>query len=255
VDTLVIAHRGSSASHPEHTEAAYLAAIDEGADGLECDVRLTRDGHLVCIHDRKVDRTSNGRGLVSNQTLEQLSELDYSRSREDTEPEGDAEPAALLTLDQLLQLATETKTKLFVETKHPVRFGALVEAKLTERLDHYGLTTPSSKEDSLVTVMSFSITALRRTRQLIPHIPTVFLTAPRPPRRDGNLPDFADIAGPGISWLRTDPGYAERVKARGHATYCWTVDDPADVRLCVQAGVRYLATNTPAAARRMLDER
>lgn len=250
VDTAVIAHRGASAEHAEHTLGAYLAAVDEGADGLECDVRLTRDGHLVCIHDRRIDRTSTGRGVVSNRTLEELSELDYASWRTDLEPASEK----LLTFEALLQLASDTKTKLFVETKHPVRFGALVEAKLVQRLNHYGLAHPVSKEDSLITVMSFSVTALRRVRQLAPDLPTVFLTAPRP-RRDGTLPDFADIVGPGISWLRTDPGYVERAKANGHHTYCWTVDDPADMRLCQRARVRYLATNTPAAARRVLSER
>ncbi len=57
----VVAHRGASADRPEHTLAAYELALQEGADGVECDVRLTRDGHLVCVHDRRVDRTSTGR--------------------------------------------------------------------------------------------------------------------------------------------------------------------------------------------------
>ena len=65
----VVAHRGASGERPEHTLAAYELALQEGADGVECDVRLTRDGHLVCVHDRKVDRTSNGSGLVSEMTL------------------------------------------------------------------------------------------------------------------------------------------------------------------------------------------
>ena len=56
----VVAHRGSSDAVPEHTLHAYTRAIDEGADALECDVRLTRDGHLVCVHDRRIDRTSTG---------------------------------------------------------------------------------------------------------------------------------------------------------------------------------------------------
>ena len=73
----VVAHRGASAERPEHTLAAYELALKEGADGVECDVRLTRDGHLVCVHDRRVDRTSNGTGLVSEMTLAQLRELDY----------------------------------------------------------------------------------------------------------------------------------------------------------------------------------
>ena len=74
---LVFAHRGSSAALPEHTLAAYLRALDEGADGLECDVRLTRDGHLVCVHDRRLERTSNGRGRVSARTLAELDALDF----------------------------------------------------------------------------------------------------------------------------------------------------------------------------------
>ncbi|MCB0902106.1 MAG: glycerophosphodiester phosphodiesterase, partial [Actinobacteria bacterium] len=69
---LVVAHRGSSKVHPEHTFAGYEQAIAEGADLLECDVRLTADGHLVCVHDRRIDRTSDGRGVVSAKTLDQL---------------------------------------------------------------------------------------------------------------------------------------------------------------------------------------
>ena len=73
----VVAHRGASADRPEHTMAAYELALHEGADGVECDVRLTQDGHLVCVHDRRVDRTSTGTGLVSEMTLAQLRALDY----------------------------------------------------------------------------------------------------------------------------------------------------------------------------------
>src|SRR5437667_418097 len=65
------------AAGPEHTEDAYLRAIREGADGLECDVRLTSDGHLVCVHDRRLERTSNGRGVVSEHSLAELGTLDF----------------------------------------------------------------------------------------------------------------------------------------------------------------------------------
>jgi glycerophosphoryl diester phosphodiesterase len=76
-DPLVFAHRGSSEALPEHTLGAYLRAAGEGADGLECDVRLTSDGHLVCLHDRRLERTSNGRGVVSEHTLAELNQLDF----------------------------------------------------------------------------------------------------------------------------------------------------------------------------------
>src|SRR3954454_15694137 len=72
----VVAHRGSSAAMAEHTLGAYVKALDDGADALECDVRLTADGHLVCVHDRRVDRTTNARGVVSTMTLEDLDALD-----------------------------------------------------------------------------------------------------------------------------------------------------------------------------------
>ena len=74
---LVIAHRGSSLAEPEHTLKAYRRAIEEGADALECDVRLTADSHLVCVHDRRVNRTSNGRGSVSTLELAELEGMDW----------------------------------------------------------------------------------------------------------------------------------------------------------------------------------
>jgi glycerophosphoryl diester phosphodiesterase len=77
----VIAHRGASDTEPEHTLAAYVHALEVGADGVECDVRLTADGHLVCVHDRTVDRTSNGSGLVSTLELTDLEGLDWGSWR------------------------------------------------------------------------------------------------------------------------------------------------------------------------------
>src|SRR5919199_5873445 len=74
----VLGHRGSSEATAEHTLAAYRAALEAGADGLECDVRLTRDAVPVCIHDRRVDRTSDGAGVVSTLALADLEELDFA---------------------------------------------------------------------------------------------------------------------------------------------------------------------------------
>src|SRR5690242_19831589 len=74
----VLGHRGSSEAAAEHTLTAYRAALAAGADGLECDVRLTRDGVPVCIHDRRVDRTSDGVGVVSALELADLAALDFT---------------------------------------------------------------------------------------------------------------------------------------------------------------------------------
>jgi glycerophosphoryl diester phosphodiesterase len=266
VQPAVVAHRGASAHRAEHTVAAYALAIEQGADGLECDVRVTRDGHLVCVHDRKVDRTSTGRGVVSTLTLDRLSELDYGSwhagmpdSADDLVRQPvwtpDPDERGVLTLESLLDLVADSPgTKLFVETKHPVRYGGLVEAKLVAMLSRYGMARPKSKEDSQVVMMSFSARAVRRVREHTPSLPTVLLLENLSVVRwDGKLPPYVDLTGPGVHILRTDPEYVERARSFGHETYVWTVDDPADVALCERLGVRYLATNSPATTLGMLN--
>lgn len=139
----VVAHRGASADRPEHTVAAYELALQEGADGVECDVRLTRDGHLVCIHDRRVDRTSSGTGLVSEMTLNELRQLDFGAWHGSRRDDGDVGDTGLLTLEELVRLVLDFKrpVKLFIETKHPVRYGGLVESKVLALLHRFGIAS------------------------------------------------------------------------------------------------------------------
>lgn len=221
----IVAHRGASARLPEHTLAAYELALREGADGLECDVRLTRDGHLVCVHDRRIDRTSDGTGLVSTMTLAELQARDFGSWR--------GEPAGVLTLEALLGLAEDCGTRLFVEAKHPVRYGGRVERALVAALDRH-------RVDAVM--MSFSIFAVHRFKKLRPDVPAVLLHDRLWPR---TKPRFVDYEGPGVHLLRRHPD-------RGRGTYVWTVDDPADIALCRERGVRFLATNNPGETRERL---
>ncbi len=138
----VIAHRGASHDNAEHTLRAYTKALEQGADALECDVRLTADGHLVCVHDRRVDRVTNGRGVVSTMELAQLDELDFASWKspwvdlDDEAPEVDEKTRRVLTLERLLQAAADydDPVDLAIETKHPTRYGGLVERRLVETL-------------------------------------------------------------------------------------------------------------------------
>ena len=130
----VIAHRGSSAEKPEHTLAAYLRAIEQGADSLECDVRLTADNHLVCVHDRRVNRTSNGRGLVSTLELAHLEHLDWGSWKATEEDARDVETpdrdaGRLLTLRRLLDAVREAgrPVRVVIETKHPTRYAGRLD--------------------------------------------------------------------------------------------------------------------------------
>ena len=253
---LVFAHRGSSAALPEHTLAAYLRALDEGSDGLECDVRVTRDGHLVCVHDRRLDRTSNGRGLVSAHTLAELDQLDFGswhpgEAVDDRPTDVPVDPSRtrLLTLDTLLRTvrAAGRRVELLVEMKQSTRRGAGVERRLVALLRRYGLDEPERDERVQITVMSFSPIALRRIRQLAPKLPTVLLLEILPPwLRVERLPFGVGIAGPGLNLIRARPQLVPALRAAGNRIYVWTVNDPVDLDLVLDRGVDGIITDRPA---------
>ncbi|MDQ0582064.1 glycerophosphodiester phosphodiesterase [Streptomyces rishiriensis] len=266
----VVAHRGASEEAPEHTLAAYKKAIEDGADALECDVRLTADGHLVCVHDRRVNRTSNGRGAVSALELADLAALDFGswKTREAREawharvedpdwevrPE-DREETSVLTLERLLELVSDAgrRVELAIETKHPTRWAGQVEERLLVLLKRFGLEAPASAAASPVRIMSFSARSLHRVRAAAPTVPTVYLMQFVSPRlRDGRLPAGVGIAGPSIRIVRNHPAYIERLKAAGHQVHVWTVNEPADVDLCVELGIDAIITNRPREVLRRL---
>ncbi|MDF3304935.1 glycerophosphodiester phosphodiesterase [Rhodococcus sp. ACS1] len=244
---LVVAHRGASAAMPEHTLAAYELALEEGADGLECDVRLTRDGHLVCVHDRTVDRTSTGTGVVSEMTLEELAEFNYGTEEE---------PAELLELSALIALTldwTARPVKLFIETKHPVRFGGLVESKVLAELQRFGIAAPPSADHSRAVVMSFSAGAVWRIRRSAPMLPTVLLGESARYLGGGAATTVgATAVGPSVKTLHEHPDIVDKAAAAGRATYCWTVDNRSDVELCRELGVSWVATNHPGRTKKWL---
>ncbi|MEO6885099.1 MAG: glycerophosphodiester phosphodiesterase family protein [Jatrophihabitantaceae bacterium] len=281
---MVVAHRGASSTLAEHTLAAYVTAIESGADALECDVRLTRDGYLVCVHDRTVNRTSDGRGVVSEFDLKTLSALDFTSWHGDLPSSADQllndtpylagvipdrvhSGGGVLTLERLLELVHDAPTpiRLLVETKHPTRYAGLVEKELVDLLARFGLAgrpnlpkTPHAPADmdNPVIVMSFAPTALRRIKLLAPDIPTVLLLERLyPVRREGMLPVGVPIAGPGLHLLRADPRFVERAHARGHQVYVWTVDEPADIDYVRSLGVDTIITNRPAEVIARLDTR
>ena len=283
---MVVAHRGASSAVAEHTLEAYETAIRSGADALECDVRLTRDGHLVCVHDRTVNRTSDGRGKVSTLDLPSLEALDFASWHGggwpasadeflDAEPDGylggvtadRTEGGGVLTLKMLLGLVHDCgrDVRLLIETKHPTRYAGLVEKTLVEQLEHVGWAGRPGPPDTLrhrgdpdsrVVVMSFAPTAIRRIRLLAPDLPTVLLMDRLlPVRREGVLPAGVTIAGPGLRLLKSDPDFVGRAHHRGHPVFVWTVDDPADVRFVRDLGVDTIITNRPAETLAVVGER
>lgn len=243
----VIAHRGANDTEPEHSLAAYLRAIEQGVDGVECDVRLTMDGTLVCVHDRRIDRTSNGRGTVSGQMFSDLLISDFSGSLDDwmdfEDPRPDESRTRLLTLETLLTTVLDASPTIefAIETKHPVRYGKYVEMELFDVLKRYGLANSSRAR-----VMSFSRRAVQRFKAMSPGSEVVYLLERIPRKfRDGSLPEGVGISGIDVNYLRTHPEYVSDVHAHGGKVHVWTVDSMTDVDLCRNLGVDAIISNRP----------
>ena len=204
--------------------AAYKAAIDEGADGFECDVRLTKDNQLVLWHDSDMERVAGESARIADSTFSEIKEL-Y--------------PDAM-TLEELLILARDNKKELAIETKHPVPTGSAVEKKVMELLKQ-------ENQVAQIYVMSFSWLALENIRKIDPKQQTVALLHDRYSFAMRRFTS-AQVIGPGISAFRNKP----HLNQDPRKLFVWTVDDAADMRFCADNGVDVLITNTPSYARSVL---
>ena len=220
----IYAHRGSSIQHPELTLTAYKAAVDEGADGFECDVRLTKDNQVILWHDPDMERIAGYSARIADTNFKEIKRL-YPQT---------------MTFEDLLILARDNKKELAIETKHPVPSGSAVEKKVMELLKQ-------EKPVAQISVMSFSWLALENIRRIDPQQQTVALLHDKfsfAMRRFTS----AQVIGPGISAFRKKP----HLNQDPRKLFVWTVDNADDVRFCANNGVDVLITNTPSYARSVL---
>jgi glycerophosphoryl diester phosphodiesterase len=247
----VVAHRGASHEIAEHTLGAYVAALDDGADGLECDVRLTADGHLVCVHDRDLRRIAATKGIVSTMDLAELDQLDFASWKnpwadlDDEAPDRDDRLSRVLTLRTLLETVADydRRVEVAIETKHPTRYGGLVERRLVEVLGDFGW----DRDGSPARVMSFSLNAVNRVRRLAPDLDVVMLVDKAhhwPVLRPVVGDDW--IIGPGIKELRDHPGLGRHLLKEGREIHVWTVNTADELDVCLDLGVTAVITDRPA---------
>ena len=227
---LIYANRGASADFPELTLAAYEGAVAQGADGFECDVRLTKDEVPVLWHNATMLERAGNPGLIAEMTYQEVSRA-YPQ---------------ILTLDQFLAFAVKSKKSVLIESKHPVISGNRIEEVVVE-------TIASTKgiEKIAVSVMSFSWFAIEKMKRLDPRISTTFLMHKNTPWFQAKISSAASI-GPGINEIREEPIRAERIKKLNKSLKVWTVDESADIKLCQKLGVDILITNKPSHAREVL---
>ena len=216
----IYAHRGASADYPEHTAEAYFGAIKQGADGFECDLRLTKDGVAVLWHDADE---------VASSTFKELQAI-----RRD-----------LMTLDDFLDIAITHKKNIALETKHPVPSGNTIEDVVINSLNAHNA---SKKID--VSIMSFSLLAINYVKKKS-DFTVVQLIEDRMLAIKSRIAT-PDVFAPSINSIRLHPELVERFHHNGKKVFVWTVDYDADITLCNELGVDVLITNIPSQARKVL---
>jgi glycerophosphoryl diester phosphodiesterase len=229
----IYAHRGASYDFPEMTMAAYENAVKQGADGFECDLRLSKDGVAVLWHDADLKRRANNEAIVAETNFKELKVI-YPQ---------------ILKFDEFLDYGISEKKSLLLETKHPVPSRTAIEEKIVEKLKSEAKRIDKAGID--ITVMSFSWFAVERVKALDRNISTTYLLHDYTPWFSTRYSSAHSI-GPGIGLLRKKPALAQKIRETGKKLNVWTVDEPADIILCRHLGVDNLITNRPAFAREVL---
>lgn len=220
---LIYAHRGASFDFPEMSREAYLAAVDQGADGFECDLRVTKDRVIVCWHDATMKRVADCDLVIAESTYDEIMA---------------AYP--VLTLKELIEIALEFRKGLALETKHPVPTRGAIEEELLKILKSYQKRILDAGIS--VSIMSFSWFAIARLRRSPWN--TVYLIA----YRWLTLFNPGRSIGPAVSAIKKLPN----VPFGNQKIFVWTANTPEEILLCRSKGVDVMMTDRPAFARTIL---
>ncbi|HKD37118.1 MAG TPA: glycerophosphodiester phosphodiesterase [Pirellulales bacterium] len=235
----ITAHRGASHDAPENTLAAVELAWRQGADAVEADFRLTRDGHVVASHDDSTERIAGVDLRVHESSLAELRELDFGGWK-------GAEFAGLRipTLDEVLATLPPGK-RLYVE----IKCGSEIAEPLA-----VAVRAADVGHEQIVPIC-FSAAVLIATRRLLPESPTYLVAEFLCDRRtDIWYPDAeaivaeaarAEFSGVALMAARVDEPLAETVRQAGLDLSVWTVDSVEEARRLMDLGVRRITTNRP----------
>ena len=224
---MIIGHRGDGGDEPENTLKSFEKAIELGVDMVELDVHLTKDGHLVVIHDRKTDRTTGDKGPVSEDTLAEIKSLDAG--------EGEKIP----TLEEVIELVDQ-RVPINIELK------AIGTAEKVCEVIKFYVAEGWNYSDFMVS--SFEHNELHRFSELCPEVRIGVLM--------GDVPlgyaEYAERLGAysaNIALEAASPKFVEDAHRRGIKVFVWTVNEPEDITLMKRLGVDGIITDFPERAR------
>lgn len=239
--TRVCAHRGASGYAPENTLVAFQKAIDIGADEIELDVQMTKDGELVITHDESIDRVSDGCGWVKDHSYEELLQFNFAKNA----PEYGF--VKIPTLKEVYLLVKGTGVTVNVELKNGYFFYDQLEEKVLSLAKELNM-------ENQVYYSSFNHYSIMKLKQLNPKVSTGFLYM------DGymDMPDYAfqhqvEALHPPIYNLKY-PNFLEDCKNKNIILRPWTVNEPEDMLMLCKNNVHTMITNYPDLARKMVDD-
>jgi len=229
---LTFGHRGARAYAPMNTIPSFELALEMGAHGIEFDVRRTKDGVLVLLHNDTVDETSNGRGRVADLTFAELRELDFGGW---LDPKYAGTP--IPTLDELFEVVG-SKLLMNVEIKCEHLASEGIEQQVAETIARHGLA-------DRILISSFNPLVVWRSAKAMPHILRGLLVEHDTPFERTRLLASLDIQAlhPYYPYINAD--YMQRARALGLAVNTWTVNDPVEAQRLANLGVAAVITDRP----------
>lgn len=240
--TLIWGHRGAASCAPENTLESFALADKQGADGIELDIQMTRDGQIVVCHDETLERVSNGSGNLKDYTLAELKALEFNK----THPE--YAHARIPTLMEVYSFVKPTGMKVNVELKTGIfHYDGIVDGVLE-------LTAAAGMEGRVV-YSSFNHHTLVELKKKNPSVKTGLLYSDEAIGVHAYAKNVvgADALHPALYHMQ-DMEYVKKAHALGLATRVWTVDEELYIKLLLQMGVEGIITNRPALARYLADQ-
>jgi len=231
--TMIHAHRGASSLYPENTLEAFSVAVEQGADCIELDVHLTKDGHIVVAHDTRLERVSNGTGYINDHTLKELKSLDFSRLFPGS-------PVCRIPLlSEVFSLVKPSGLMLNIELKTTERLYPELPEKLNAMTCDYGM-------EERVIYSSFNHYSLQALKKLnaSAKIGLLYELAMVDPWVYANYVG-ADAIHPHYLVVAALPETVARCHENGVRVNVWTVDDPQAVKLMLKCGADGIITNKP----------
>ncbi|HKX83605.1 MAG TPA: glycerophosphodiester phosphodiesterase family protein [Pyrinomonadaceae bacterium] len=245
---LIIAHRGSSAHAPENTFAAFKRAIDEGADGIEFDVRLSKNGEPVVFHDRTLARTAMRNGDVINFTTAELAKIDNGSWFNTAYPKRASEQftkETVRTLEETLDFINDFKGRIFIELK-------CAEADVEKLSTSVCEVIKSSSLKRQIVVKSFRLAVIPLIKEHCPDIRTAALFAPKIMtilRKEKHLVKIAAEFGAdelSVHYSLATKKLMKKAERFGLPVAIWTADSPRWVKRAAKLGIQSIITNDPA---------